>query len=243
MKTLFYLLTPIMLFCGLIYPMDNNNMDNPFFKEWKTPFQTPPFNEIKLDHYLPSFEEGIKQQKAAIDAIINSAEKPTFENTITALEKSDKFLERVNNVFSNLNSANTNTEMQNIARTVTPLLTKNRDDINLNPGLFQRVKQIYNNLDNLDLTVEQKTVLENYYLNFVRGGANLTEQEKDKLRKINEELSMLSLKFGENLLKETNTIGLIVDNKDDLAGLPDGRPRESLQRERERDRRRVSAGP
>jgi peptidyl-dipeptidase Dcp len=221
MKTLFYLLTLIMLFCGLIYPMDNNNMDNPFFKEWKTPFQTPPFNEIKLDHYLPSFEEGIKQQKAAIDAIINSAEKPTFENTITALEKSDKFLERVNNVFSNLNSANTNTEMQNIARTVTPLLTKNRDDINLNPGLFQRVKQIYNNLDNLDLTVEQKTVLENYYLSFVRGGANLTEQEKDKLRKINEELSMLSLKFGENLLKETNTIGLVVDNKDDLAGLPD----------------------
>ncbi|MBU1423250.1 MAG: M3 family metallopeptidase, partial [Bacteroidetes bacterium] len=193
-----------------------------------TPFQTPPFNEIKIEHYLPAYEDGMKQQKEAIDAIVNTKAKPrfyrgkpTFANTIEAMEKSSKFLDKVSAVFSNLNSANTNDEMQKIARTITPMMAKHRDDINLNPKLFERVKQIYDAKDKLKLTAEQNTVLQNYYLDFVRGGANLNEEGKNKLRKINEELSLLSLKFGENLLKETNAIGLVIDNKDDLAGLPE----------------------
>ncbi|MDI6767665.1 MAG: M3 family metallopeptidase [Bacteroidota bacterium] len=199
----------------------DKNSTNPFFTEWKTPFETPPFDEIKLEHYLPAFEEGIKQTNASIDAIVFNSAKPTFENTIEALDKSDKFLDRVTSVFSNLNSANTNDEMQKIARTTTPMLSKLRDDINLNPKLFERVKQLYNEREKLNLTTEQQTVLKNYYLDFIRGGANLHDVDKDKFRKINEELSLLSLKFGENLLKETNAIGLVIENKDDLAGLPD----------------------
>jgi peptidyl-dipeptidase Dcp len=218
----------MMLFCGFNFHTGQNNLDNPFFNEWNTPFQTPPFNEIKIEHYLPAYEEGMKQQKEAIDAIASTKAKPrfyrgkpTFANTIEAMEKSSKFLDKVSAVFSNLNSTNTNDEMQKIARTITPMMAKHRDDINLNPKLFERVKQIYDAKDKLKLTTEQNTVLQNYYLDFVRGGANLNEEGKDKLRKINEELSLLSLKFGENLLKETNAVGLVVDNKDDLAGLPE----------------------
>lgn len=196
-------------------------MDNPFFKEWNAPFQTPPFDEIKTDHYLPAFEEGIRLQKAEVDAIINNVEKPTFTNTIEAMEKSGKLLTKVSNVFYNLNSANTNDEMQNIAKTVAPMLSKHNDDINLNEKLFERVKAIYGEKDKLNLTTEQKTVLKNYYDDFIRGGANLDNEQKEKFRKINEELSLLSLKFGENLLKETNSIGLIIENKNDLAGLPE----------------------
>ncbi len=220
MKALLYLLIPILLFSGFKFQGNQNDLDNPFFKEWTTPFQTPPFDEIKIEHYLPAYEEGIKQQKETIDAIVNNKAKPTFEDIIAAMEKSSKFLDKVGTVFSNLNSANTNEEMQKIARTITPILAKHRDDINLNPKLFEKIKQIYNEKDKLKLTTEQNTILKNYYLDFVRGGANLNKQGKEKLRKINEELSLLSLKFGENLLKETNTVGLVVDNKDDLAGLP-----------------------
>ncbi len=196
-------------------------MDNPFFKEWSTPFQTPPFDEIKIDYYLPAFEEGIRLQKAEVDVIINNTEKPTFVNTIEAMEKSGKLLTKVSSVFYNLNSANTNDEMQSIAKTVAPMLSKHNDDINLNEKLFARVKAIYGEKDKLNLTTEQKTVLKNYYDDFIRGGANLNNEQKEKFRKINEELSLLSLKFGENLLKETNSIGLIIENKNDLAGLPE----------------------
>ena len=196
-------------------------MDNPFYKEWSTPFQTPPFDEIKIDYYLPAFEEGIRLQKAEVDVIINNTKKPTFVNTIEAMEKSGKLLTKVSSVFYNLNSANTNDELQSIAKTVAPMLSKHNDDINLNEKLFARVKAIYNEKDKLNLTTEQKTVLKNYYDDFIRGGANLNNEQKEKFRKINEELSLLSLKFGENLLKETNSIGLIIENKNDLAGLPE----------------------
>ena len=219
MKILLCVLVPIMIFCSSNTQQDQKNPDNPFFKEWKTPFQTPPFNDIKLEHFMPAYEEGMKQQKAAVEAIINNAEKPTFKNTLEALEKSGKLLTKVDNVFSSLNDANTNDEMQKIAKTIAPMLSKHNDDINLNPKLFDRVKQIYNTKDKLKLTTEQKTVLENYYRDFVRGGANLNPEEQTKFRKINEELSVLYVKFGENLLRETTAIGLSVDNKDDLAGL------------------------
>ena len=215
------LLLSVLTICSIYINSQDKNMTNPFFKEWDTPFQTPPFGEIKIEHYLPAFEEGIRLQKAEVDAIINSTDKPNFVNTIEAMEKSGKLLTKVSNVFYNLNSANTNDEMQKIAKTVAPMLSKHNDDINLNEKLFARVKTIFNEKDKLDLTTEQKTVLKNYYDDFIRGGANLTNEHKEKFRKINEELSLLSLKFGENMLKETNAVGLIIDNKDDLPGLPE----------------------
>lgn len=218
MKLLHFLLMILIFSNAYSFRLDQ---DNPFFKEWTTPFQTPPFNDIKPEHYLPAFEEGIKLQMGIINKIINNNEEPTFENTLEELEKSSKFLDRVNAVFFNLNSANTNEELQKLARTITPLMTKHRDDIILNPKLFERVKKLYDKKDNLKLTTEQKTLLINYYKDFVRGGANLNDQNKERLRKINEELSMLSLKFGENLLKETNAIALLIENKEDLAGLPE----------------------
>jgi peptidyl-dipeptidase Dcp len=196
----------------------NKNTDNPFFKEWKTPYETPPFNEIKVEHFLPAIEEGIRLEKAEIDAIINNPDKPTFKNTIVALEKSGEFLTRVNRVFGALNGANTNDEIQKIARTTTPMLAKHRDDIALNEKLFERIKSIYLEKDKL-ASIEQN-LLENYYKNAVRSGAGLDESGKEKLRQINQELSMLGLKFSENALKETNSIALIIDRKEDLAGLP-----------------------
>jgi peptidyl-dipeptidase Dcp len=219
MKILLCLLIPIVVFCKSNHQSDQKNPDNPFFKEWNTPFQTPPFNDIKLEHFMPAYEEGMNQQKAAVDVIIKNTEKPTFKNTVEALEKSGKLLTKVDYVFSSLNDANTNDEMQKIAKKIAPVLSKHIDDINLNPRLFERVKQLYSAKDKLDLTTEQKTVLNNYYRDFVRGGANLNPEQQAKFRKINEELSVLSVKFGENLLKETTAIGLVVDNKDDLAGL------------------------
>jgi peptidyl-dipeptidase Dcp len=220
MKILLCLSIPVFLFCGLSLSADQNNMDNPFFKEWTTPFQTPPFDEIKVEHYMPAYEEGMKRQKAAVDAIVSNTDAPTFKNTIEAMEKSSEFLTRVDYVFQSLNDAITNDEMQKVANTVAPMLSKHNDDINLNPKLFERIKQLYKQKSKLNLTTEQKTVLKNYYRDMVRGGANLNDKDKEKFRKINEELSVLSVKFSQNLLKETIAIGLVIDNKDDLAGLP-----------------------
>jgi len=221
MKLTFFILMAVIILSPLNYPNDEKNMNNPFFKEWKTPFQTPPFNEIKEEHFLPAFEEGMKQHKTEVDELLNSKDKATFENTIEALEKSGALLTKVSNVFYNLLSSNTNDEMQKLAQTLTPMLSKHRDDINLNEKLFERVKSIYAEKESLNLTIEQNTLLEEYYSGFVRNGANLNEEQKDRLRKINEELSMLTLKFGNNILKETNAVALVIDNKDDLVGLPD----------------------
>ncbi len=221
MKRTFFILIAVFLISPLNFPNEEKNMNNPFFKEWKTPFQTPPFNEIKEEHFLPAFEEGMKQQKAEVDELLNNKDKATFENTIEAMEKSGALLTKVSNVFYNLLSSNTNDEMQKLAETLTPMLSKHRDDINLNEKLFERIKAIYAEKEKLNLTTEQNTLLEEYYSGFVRNGANLNDEQKDKLRKINEELSKLSLKFGNNILKETNAVALIVDNKDDLVGLPD----------------------
>ena len=221
MKKLLHILVAIILLSPIHYSNDEKNMNNPFFKEWNTPFQTPPFSEIKEEHYPPAFEEGIKEQKEEIEQLINNKELPTFGNTIDALEKSGKLLTKVSGVFYNILSSNTNEEMQKIAKIIAPMLSKHRDDINLNEKLFNRVKSIYDAKDNLNLTTEQNTLLKKYYTDFVRNGANLNPEEKENLRKINEELSVLSLRFGENILKETNSIGLIIDNKEDLAGLPD----------------------
>lgn len=195
---------------------------NPFFTEWKTPFGTPPFHKIKEEvHYLPAFEEGMALHKQEVEAIINNTEAPSFENTIEAMEASGDLLTKVSNVFYNMLSANTSDTLQGIAKHVAPLLSKHQDDILLNENLFQRVKAVYDQKDELNLTNEQNKLLENYYKNFVRGGANLDEEKKNELREINKELSLLSLKFGENVLKETNKFEMVIDNEEDLAGLPE----------------------
>ena len=195
-------------------------MNNPFFSEYTTSFQVPPFNEIKLEHYMPAIEEGIKEQEAEIKAIIDNKEEATFENTIHALDQSGLLIDKAG-VFFNLNSANTNDEMQALAREITPKLSTHRDNIMLNKDLFNRVKAVYDKRKDLNLDAEQLRVVEKYYQDFERSGANLADDKQAELRKLNDELSMLELKFGENALAETNkNFKLVIDNEADLKGLP-----------------------
>ncbi|MEA2005829.1 MAG: M3 family metallopeptidase [Acidobacteriota bacterium] len=222
-KTFLFLLlfSACLLLWTCTCPIKEKADENPFFSDYNTPFETPPFDRIKEEHYLPAFKEGIKQQLEKIDVVVSNEEAPTFENTIDAIESSDALLTNVGNVFFNLLSANTNDELQSIAKEVSPLLSKHRDDILLNQKLFERVKAVYSQKDKLSLSAEQNKLLEKYYKDFVRGGANLNEENKERLRKINQELSLLSLQFGENVLKETNAFELVIENKEDLAGLPE----------------------
>jgi len=221
MKKLIYLLMltiPAFISCN-----QEKKGDNPFFSEYNTPFEAPPFDKIDTSDYMPAFMEGMKQQNAEIAAITDNKEAPTFDNTILAFDKSGKLLNNVSLVFFNVNEANTNEKMQEIAQKVTPLLSRHSDDISMNAKLFERIKAIYDKRDNSGLDAQQKRVVEKYYHDFERDGANLSKDKQDQLRKINEELSLLSVKFGENMLAETNkNFQLVIDNKADLAGLPDG---------------------
>ncbi|WP_251619867.1 M3 family metallopeptidase [Odoribacter lunatus] len=198
------------------------NQTNPFLKEFDTPHGVPPFHLIQNSHYLPAFKEGIRQQQQEIKAITDNTEAPTFANTVEALEKSGQLLNKVAAVFFNLQAAHTNDSMQAIAEEVAPLLSEHTDGINLNEKLFERIKTVYENKDKENLSTEQLLVLEKYYKDFVRGGANLSEKEKERLKQINGELSILALKFGNNLLKETNNYQLVIENEQDLSGLPEG---------------------
>ena len=195
--------------------------ENPFFNTYGTPYEVPPFHLIKNQHYLPAYEEGMKRHQAEIDAIINNPEAPTFKNTIDALETSGELLNKVSSVFGNQQGANTNDSIKAIAKEITPKLTAHWDAINLNDKLFERIKTVYNNKEKENLTPEQLTVLDKYYQGFVRGGANLSPEDKETFKKLNSELSMLSLQFGENLLNETNSFKLVIDNEKDLSGLPE----------------------
>jgi len=196
--------------------------ENPFFKEYSTPFQVPPFDQIDSTDYMPAFIEGIKQHDAEIAAIVDNAAEPTFDNTILPFDKSGKVLNRVSKVFFNMTEAQTSDQLQSIATKLSPLLSKHNDDVSMNPKLFARIKAIYDKRNELKLDAQQVRVVEKYYRDFERRGANLPKDQQDQLRKINEELSMLSLKFGDNLLAETNkNFKLVVENKADLDGLPD----------------------
>jgi peptidyl-dipeptidase Dcp len=198
----------------------NNTTMNPFFETYSTPYQVPPFHLIKNEHFKPALLEGIKQQESEINAILSNKEKPTFENTILAMENSGKLLAKVSTVFYNLNSANTNEEIQAIAKEIAPKLSAHNDNINLNEVLFQRVKTVWDEQKNLKLTQEQTKILENLYKNFVRSGANLSEKFKIRLREINSEMAVATLKYGQNILAETNAYELVISNKNDLVGLP-----------------------
>lgn len=194
--------------------------DNPFFQPYGTPFNVPPFARIKNEHFLPAIEEGIRREQAEVDAIFNNPAPPTFENTIAALDHTGIFLSDVNAVFGALQGANTNKELQALARKTAPLLAAHRDNIGLNEKLFRRVKAVYDQRDSLKLGREELFLLENTYRDFVRGGALLDEEQKAELRKLNQELSLLTVKFGENVLAETNEFKLAIENRADLAGLP-----------------------
>jgi len=196
-------------------------MNNPLLKKFYTPFSTAPFSIIKNEHFKPAFNEAIKLAKIEIDNIANNKEVPTFENTIEALDFSGETLDRISSIFFNLNSAETNDEIQQIAQEVSPLLTEFSNDVRLNENLFKRVKLIYDIKDELNLTTEQNTLLTNNYKSFVRNGANLNEEQKIELRKIDSELSKLKLKFGENVLAENNAFELHITDKTKLKGLPD----------------------
>ncbi|OFY68004.1 MAG: peptidase M3, partial [Bacteroidetes bacterium RBG_13_42_15] len=196
--------------------------DNPLLGEFDTPFGVPPFDLIKASHFMPAHFKAFEEQKAEIKAIINNPKEPDFKNTIKMLAYSGELLNKVGRVFGALNSANTNDSLQAINREIAPIASKHRDDINLNDTLFQRVKSVYDNRDKFKLTEEEKKLLEDTYKDFVRSGAALSPGDKEKLRKINEELSMLQVQFGQNLLAETNGFKLILDKKEDLSGLPEG---------------------
>ena len=198
-----------------------NAQQNPLLGEFKNVHETAPLDKIKNEHFIPAFKEAINQGENDIEKIVGNTKAPTFENTIVALDEAGRLLSRTSGVFFNLMSAETNDELQAIAQEVSPMLTKFQNDITLNPELFARIKSVYDKKDALDLTAEQQMLLEKTYLNFVRQGANLSEKEKEKFREISTELSKLSLKFGENVLKETNSYEMHITDKSKLAGLPE----------------------
>ncbi|MBR1514761.1 MAG: M3 family metallopeptidase [Bacteroidales bacterium] len=201
-------------------PQAETETPNPFLTEYTTPFQVPPFDQIKNEHYLPAFEAGMKEQLAEVEAIVSNAETPTFENTILPYDKSGQILTRVSNVFFNLNECLTNDEMVKIAETVLPLLSKHSDSIMMNPKLFERIDYVYQHRNEMGLDDQQIRVVEKYEQDFVRNGAALPADKQAELSQINEQLSTLSLQFGNNLLKENSNFKLVIEDKQDLAGLP-----------------------
>ncbi len=211
----------IMAFYSCTNKNEMKSNENPLLSEFDTPFQVPPFDLIDTTHFIPAFKAGIEASKAKIKVIISNPEEPTFENTIVPFDQGEDILRRAY-VFYSLNSANTNPTLQKIARELSPIMSAYRNEIGLNQDLFQRVKTVYDNRETFGLDQEQMRVVEKYYRDFERNGAALPEEQREELKKINQELSMLSLEFGQNLLAETNDFKLVVDNEEDLAGLPEG---------------------
>jgi peptidyl-dipeptidase Dcp len=193
---------------------------NPFFSSYNTPFDVPPFEKIKSGDYIPAFEKGMAQGKEGLEKILKNTEEPTFQNTIDPIDTLGKLLTNVSAVFFGQSSANTNDTLQQIEMDITPKLSIYRDEIFLNPVLFQKVKSIYENQAKYNLNDEQKFLLENLYKNFVRNGALLSATQQDTLKKLNQEISSLTVSFSQNVLSETNKFKLVIDKQEDLAGLP-----------------------
>jgi peptidyl-dipeptidase Dcp len=194
---------------------------NPLLTEWKTPYGLPPFDKIKIEHFVPAFKEAMNAQMKNIDAIIANPQKPTFKNTIEAMEKAGALMTKVALVFYNDLSANTSDELQKVAEEIAPMMSKHSDDISLNPKLFVKIKTVYENRAAEKLNGEQLRLLEKYYKDFVRSGANLNDKDQTRLREINSQMSLLTLQFSNNVMAETNGFKLVIDNKEDLAGLPE----------------------
>lgn len=194
--------------------------ENPFFSDYKTPFGVPPFDEIKNEHFLPAIEKGIEEQQAIIDDIINNPEPPTFKNTIETLEYSGELLTKTTRVFFNYNSAKICDEIQELAKEISPKLSAHSNNIYLNLDLFEKVNEVFSQKDELDLNPEQKRLLEQTHKRFIRNGADLPEEKRQRFREINERLSILGLQFGQNVLAETNNFELHITDEKDLSGLP-----------------------
>ncbi len=225
MKRYFFALLSLSFLVLFVTSCNNEKkqkMNNPLLvDQFDTPYGVPPFDKIKTSDFMPAFEEAMKIHDKEIQDIINNPDDPTFENTIVALDHSGSLLRRVSNIFFNLNSANTNEEMQKIAQEISPKLSEHSDKITMNEKLFKRVKAVYDKRNELKLDTEDSMLLAKTYESFVRNGALLSKEDKDKLMKINQRLSVLTVKFGQNVLKETNRYKLVIDNKEDLAGLPE----------------------
>jgi peptidyl-dipeptidase Dcp len=201
-------------------PVTEIDKSNPFFTPYNTPFNVPPFEKIMAKHYMPAFSKGMDQGRTEIGAIVNSQDKPTFENTIATFDKTGQLLTDVSATFFSQSAANTNDSLQKIEVEVSPLISAYRDEILLNAGLFKKIKTVYENQEEFKLNDEQKFLLENLYKSFIRNGANLNKQDQDTLKKLNQRLSVLAVKFSQNVLAETNSFKLTV-NKEDLTGLPE----------------------
>ncbi len=220
MKIKNYLIIFAMSILGLTSCNSDSCKDNPFFSDYGTYLEAPAFDKIKNEHYMPAFIEGMKQNKAEIEAICNNSETPTFENTIWAYDKSGELLGKVGGVFFNMMECMSDDELLQIAEEVMPMMSAHGDDIAMNPVLFEKIKYVYDHRAEMNLDDQQNRVVEKYYNDFIRRGANLNEEDQAKLREINERLSILSLQFGNNLLKENSNFKLVIDNEKDLAGLP-----------------------
>ncbi len=212
------MLTPLVTSCDI----DATDAENPLLARFDTPFGVPPFDSIRYEHFRPAFDAALQQQVAEIDVLAAQAEAPTFANTVEALENSGQLLNQVSTIFYNLNSAHTNDSLQALAKFMAPVLSRHRDNIMLNHLLFKRLKTVWEQRDSLHLDQEQAYLLEKTYKNFIRSGANLDEVQKQQLRDLNAEISVLTVQFGQNVLAETNAYELVVTDQAGLAGLPDG---------------------
>ncbi len=196
--------------------------DNPLLQTWDTPFETAPFSKIKPEHYLPAFEAAIAEHEKEIKQIVSNSEVPTFDNTIAALDFSGQLLSRIQGVYFNMMAANTSEELQKLQEQIGPMLAHHSDNVSMNADLFKRIKAVWDAKDKQNYTDEQKALLEKTYKNFVRNGALLDEAKQKQLREVNGELTKVEAKFDANLLKETKAYKLVIDKKEDLAGLPEG---------------------
>lgn len=220
----FLFITTVVLLSACKDQKENTEMavvENPFYQEWETPFEVPPFDIIKDEHYMPAFEKGMEENLAEIDVIVNNPDAPTFANTLEEMQRTGKLLTKVQSVFFNLTGSNTNPKLQELQRELSPLLSAHRDKIILNEGLFNRIETVWQARETLDLTSEQRKLLEDTRKSFVRSGALLNEEQKAQITEINSQISELTTAFGQNLLAETNGFELILDEAD-LEGLSEG---------------------
>lgn len=217
------IITSMVVACGVFAMQQSGSQrgENPFLVEWQTPFGMPPFDSIKNEHFLPAYQEAIARQRREVEQIAGRSQPADFANTIEALDASGELLEKVSAVFGNLTSAETSERLQAIAREVAPLTSALQDDILMNDQLFARVRAVWEKRDHLRVSPEQHRLIEETYKRFVRGGAKLGPEQKVRMRAINEELSVLGLRFSENLLKETNAFRLVVEKEENLSGLPE----------------------
>src|SRR4051794_10646517 len=199
----------------------NAKSENPLLSESTLPYQMPPFDKIKSEDFSPAFAVALPEELKEVDAIANSKDEPTFENTIVALEKTGRTLLRVNNIFGNLTSAHTNPVLQKTETEIAPKLAAHADAIHLNTKLFARIQALYDKRDQLGLDAESAYLLERYYKDFVRAGAKLSDADKQKLKAMNAEIASLGTKFNQDVLKEKNAASVVVDKREDLAGLSD----------------------